>query len=133
MTLDRYLILSNIDNPPPQKSFPPIPNTKLQTFCRSLLQIESLRLVQGEQLKAIASVKEYNELPSNLSDPHILPLLNPAVRQVVESFPLQAAEIVRRLGLDNASFNRMLSSSQTNFLFRWRVQRAIKDMVNSKE
>ncbi len=49
------------------------------------------------------------------------------MRSVIEAFPLQAEEIVKKYGLNSDEFNQMLEETKGNPIFRWRVQRQRKN------
>jgi hypothetical protein len=88
-------------------------------------EIERLRTGQVERLQRALQAESF---PSNvnISDPTLLPYLNPKVRAVVEAFPLQAEAIVKKHGLQADEFNHMLHASKSNPLFRWKVQKQLK-------
>ena len=98
---------------------------KVQLFCESMNEIERLRTGQVDRLKRALQVDDF---PSNIniSDPTLLPFLNPKVRAVVEAFPLQAERIVKKHGLESDEFNQMLHASKSNPIFRWKVQKHLK-------
>jgi len=95
---------------------------RVQMFVRSITEIEELR---EEQTKRLRKALNIDKLPSNvnLCDPNVMPLLSPNVRAVIEAFPLQAEEIVKKYGLNSDEFNQMLEETRGNPVFRWRVQR----------
>ena len=94
---------------------------RVQMFAKSMTEIEELRLEQTEKLKRYLNMER---LPENLniSDPNIRPLLSSKVRAVVEAFPHQAEEIVRKYGLNSDEFNKMMEETQRNPMFRWKVK-----------
>lgn len=98
---------------------------RVQMFCESMTEIEQLREHQLERLKKSLNV---DKLPANMSltDPAVKPFLSPKVRAVVEAFPLQAEEIVKKHGLHSDEFNRMLDQTKHNPTFRWKVQKEMK-------
>lgn len=98
---------------------------KVQLFCQSVREIEQLRADQVERLKKSLHVDNF---PSSISisDPTLIPFLSPKVRAVVRAFPLQAEDVVKRNGLDSEEFNRMLQEVRTNPIFRWKVQKHLK-------
>jgi hypothetical protein len=98
---------------------------RVQMFARSMTEIEELRLEQMEKLKRALRLEQ---LPKNLniSDPRIRPLLNPKVRAVVEAFPHQAEDIVRKYGLNSDEFNKMLDETHRNPVFRWKVKSCLE-------
>jgi hypothetical protein len=95
---------------------------RVKMFVKSITEIEELRTEQMDRLKRALKI---DQLPPhiNICDPNVLPLLNPKVRSVIEAFPLQAEEIVKKYGLNSDEFNSMLEESRGNPIFRWRVQR----------
>lgn len=103
---------------------------KLQMFCESMTEIENLRSDQVERLKRALQV---DKLPSHLSisDPCLLPFLSPKVRAVVEAFPLQAEEIVKKHGLQSDEFNKMLLATRSNPMFRWKIKKEMKTVASS--
>ena len=106
---------------------------KVKMFCQSMSEIERLRSDLTNRLKKKLRVDSF---PSacNISDPSLMPFLSSRVRAVVEAFPLQAEEIVKKYGLETQEFNKMLSESRSNPLFRWRVEKEIRNasQQNSK-
>lgn len=103
---------------------------RLQMFAKSMVEIETLRQDQLDRLQKVLLKKsptiDLNSIP--LSDPAILPLLNPKVRAVCEAFPLQAEVIVKQYGLNSDEFNEMLEKTKSNPLFRWRVQQEVNSL-----
>lgn len=99
---------------------------RVQMFVRSITEIEELREEQTEKLRKALNI---DKLPSNvnLCDPNVLPLLSPQVRSVIEAFPLQAEEIVKKYGLNSDEFNQMLEETRGNPVFRWRVNKFRKE------
>lgn len=95
---------------------------RVQMFVKSITEIEELREEQTARLRRALNI---DKLPKdlNLCDPNVLPLLSPQVRSVIEAFPLQAEEIVKKYGLNSDEFNQMLEETRGNPVFRWRVQR----------
>jgi len=94
---------------------------RVQMFVQSITEIEDLR---AEQTKRLQNALNIDVLPPTIkiSDPAILPILDPRVRAVVEAFPLQAEEIVKKYGLNSDEFNQMLEENRTNPVFRRRVK-----------
>jgi len=94
---------------------------RVQMFVQSITEIEDLR---AEQTKRLQNALNIDALPPTIkiSDPAILPILDPRVRAVVEAFPLQAEEIVKKYGLNSDEFNQMLEENRTNPVFRRRVK-----------
>ena len=120
VSTDRY--------PIPEEGVGSVSESKLQNFCKSMAHIESLRIIHSERLKALFAID--CDLPANLSDPAMLPLLHGPVREMVESFPVAAAGIAQQNGLDCDEFNRMLAASRSNPIFRWRVKRQLMKLVS---
>jgi hypothetical protein len=102
-----------------------VPRDKIQLFSESLAEIEHLRESQIRRLTKALQVDKFPE-HVNISDPGLLPFLNPKVRAVVEAFPLQAEEIVKKHGLQSDEFNKMLAETKCNPLFRWKIQKQIR-------
>jgi hypothetical protein len=98
---------------------------KVDVFCDSMTEIEQLRGDQIERLKKSLRVDKFPENLS-LSDPRLLPFLSPKVRAVIEAFPYQAEEIIKRNGLESDEFNKMLEETRSNPLFRWKVQKNLR-------
>jgi len=98
---------------------------KVDLFCESMSEIEKLRESQIDRLKRSLRVEN---LPSHvtLSDPGLLPFLSPKVRAVVEAFPYQAEEIVKKYGLESSEFNEMLEETRNNPIFRWKIQKHLQ-------
>jgi len=95
---------------------------RLQMFVKSITEIEDLRT---EQIKRLQNALSLDVLPSSvsISDPALLPILDPKIRAVVEAFPLQAEEIVKKYGLNSNEFNQMLEESKNNPIFRNKVKK----------
>lgn len=93
---------------------------RVQMFARSISEIEELR---NEQMAALINSLRIDRIPDglNICDPQVLPILSPKVRAVCEAFPMQAEQIVKKYGLNSDEFNAMLEETQTNPVFRWRV------------
>jgi len=138
VTLDRFPV-DLATKQQEQKSLGPVSQSKLQSFCESVVQVETLRRVQAERLLALvrdddADFGSGGDLPAHLSDPALRPLLSPRARELVESFPEAAADLVRRHGLlDCDEFNRLLAASRSNPFFRWRVQRQINKQLQRQQ
>ncbi|CAB9505832.1 expressed unknown protein [Seminavis robusta] len=98
---------------------------KVRLFCESIKDIEKLRGDQVDRLKKSLQVETF---PSSISisDPTLLPFLSPKVRAVVKAFPLQAEDVVKKNGLDSTEFNSMLQEVRSNPIFRWKVQKLLK-------
>jgi Domain of unknown function (DUF4168) len=103
---------------------------KVALFAKSMSEIEKLRAGQIERLKQFLHVEAFPE-HVNISDPSLLPFLSPKVRAVVEAFPLQAEAIVKRQGLNSDEFNQMLQATKSNPIFRWKIQKVLRDSVKS--
>ena len=136
MTLDRFPVVLATKQQE-QESLGPVSRSKLQSFCESVLQVESLRRVQAERLQALFRDDDADfrsgDLPAHLSDPALRPLLNPRARELVESFPEAAADLVQQHGLlDCDEFNRLLAASRSNPFFRWRVRRQIRKQLQQQ-
>lgn len=99
---------------------------KVQMFCESMTEIEHLRENQLERLRRSLHVDKFPAHVS-ISDPALLPFLSPKVRAVVEAFPLQAEEIVKKHGLQSEEFNQMLLETKSNPVFRRKIQMQIKE------
>ena len=99
---------------------------RVELFCNSMQEIEQLREDQMNKLKRSLHVQQ---LPPGmtLSDPAVMPFLSPMVRAVVEAFPLQAEQIVKKYGLNSDQFNEMLEEAKANPLFRYRVEQYMKE------
>jgi len=102
--------------------------SKVQSFCRSIRDIEKLREHQVDRLKKSLNVDSF---PSSISisDPTLLPFLSPKVRAVVKAFPLQAEDVVKKNGLGSEEFNNMLQEVRSNPIFRWKVQKQLKQVA----
>jgi Domain of unknown function (DUF4168) len=98
---------------------------KVDLFCESMTEIEQLRGNQIERLKRSLRVDQFPENLS-LSDPTLLPFLSPKVRAVIEAFPYQAEEIIKKHGLQSDEFNKMLEETRSNPLFRWKIQKHLR-------
>lgn len=98
---------------------------KVDLFCESMTEIEQLRGDQIERLKKSLRVEKFPENLS-LSDPMLLPFLSPKVRAVIEAFPYQAEDIIKKHGLQSDEFNKMLEETRSNPLFRWKVQKHLR-------
>jgi Domain of unknown function (DUF4168) len=103
---------------------------KVALFAKSMSEIEKLRAGQIERLKQFLHVEAFPE-HVNISDPSLLPFLSPKVRAVVEAFPLQAEAIVKRQGLNSDEFNQMLAATKSNPIFRWKIQKVLRDSMRS--
>lgn len=120
ISMDR---LPLIDDPKSQR-LQDYKKDKVQLFCESLSEIEQLQESQIDRLKRALRVDRFPNV--NISDPGLLPFLSPKVRAVVEAFPLQAEDIVKKHGLDSEEFNKMLEETKSNPLFRWKIQKQLR-------
>jgi len=93
---------------------------KVQTFAKSLREIERLRRAHVQKLTQALKVKA---LPSgvDMTDPQLLPFLHPHVRALIKAFPLQAEKIVSKYGLGVNEFNDILETSKTDNKLRWKI------------
>jgi Domain of unknown function (DUF4168) len=105
---------------------------KVALFAKSMSEIEKLRAGQLERLKQFLHVEAFPE-HVNISDPSLLPFLSPKVRAVVEAFPLQAEAIVKRQGLNSDEFNQMLQATKSNPIFRWKIQKVLRDSAKTSK
>lgn len=114
-----------IEDPESEKLLKSTRPKRVEMFCESMTEIEQLRADQIRKLKRSLHVER---LPPNIkiSDPSVMPLLSPKVRAVVEAFPLQAEEIVKKYGLHSDEFNQMLEETKSNPMFRRKVQKYLK-------
>jgi len=121
VNLDQIPLMSN-DSANDKTKFQ---RSKVELFCKSVQDIEHLRVTQVDRSRKALRVDEF---PSSISisDPTLLPFLNPKVRAVVKAFPLQAEDVVKKNGLESDEFNNMLQEVKTNAIFRWKVQKYLK-------
>ena len=114
-----------VEDPDAEKLLKSHRKERVQMFCESIQEIEQLR---EDQLKRLKKSLHVDKLPPNMSltDPAIKPFLSPKVRAVVEAFPLQAEQIVKKHGLHSDEFNRMLDQTKHNPSFRWKVEKEMK-------
>lgn len=128
MDMDRMPL---IEDPASEKLLKANRRQRVQMFCESMQEIEQLRSDQMTKLKKSLHVRQ---LPKgiSLSDPTVLPLLAPRVRAVVEAFPLQAEEIVKKHGLHSDEFNKMMEEAKSSPVFRWKVEKYMKQSQASK-
>ena len=124
VNLDQIPLMTN-DNVPTANDNTGFQKDKVQLFCQSIQDIERLRSNQVDRLKKALHVDDFPNSIS-ISDPTLLPFLNPKVRAVVRAFPLQAEDVVKKNGLDSVEFNSMLKEVQSNPIFRWKVQKYLK-------
>jgi Domain of unknown function (DUF4168) len=115
-----------VDDPNSEKMLKSTRRKRVELFCNSMQEIEQLREDQMSKLKRSLHVQQ---LPPGmtLSDPAVMPFLSPKVRAVVEAFPLQAEQIVKKYGLNSDQFNEMLEEAKANPLFRYRVDQYMKE------
>eukprot|EP00545_Synedropsis_sp_CCMP1620_P003665 CAMPEP_0119013210 /NCGR_PEP_ID=MMETSP1176-20130426/8152_1 /TAXON_ID=265551 /ORGANISM="Synedropsis recta cf, Strain CCMP1620" /LENGTH=276 /DNA_ID=CAMNT_0006966275 /DNA_START=28 /DNA_END=858 /DNA_ORIENTATION=+ len=120
-----------VDAPASAKLLKATRRQRVEMFCESMQEIEQLRADQMAKLKRSLHVQQ---LPPgiSLSDPGVMPFLSPKVRAVVEAFPLQAEQIVKRHGLNSDEFNKMLDQAKGNPLFRYRVDKYMKEGEEDK-
>jgi len=115
---------SLIEDPTSEELLRAFRRDKVQMFCESMTEIEQMRADQVERLNRSLHVDRFP--PNvNISDPSLTPFLSAKVRAVVEAFPLQAEEIVKRHGLQSDEFNQMLSETKSNPIFRWKIQKQL--------
>lgn len=120
MPVSRHVVKASSDSA--------LSKSKVEAFSRTMTAVEALRSVQVERLLTSMQI---NRLPSGISDPNMLPLLNPTVRTAVEAFSLQAKEIVEAHGLDTMEFNDMLAKVESDSSFRRTVQQHASVMNRS--
>jgi len=125
-TLDDMDRIPLVEDPASEQMLKSTRKKRENMFCKSMQEIEQLRSDQMDKLKRSLNVQH---LPEGvcLSDPNVLPFLSPKVRAVVEAFPLQAEQIVRKYGLNSDEFNDMLSQTKGNPFFRHRVDKYMKE------
>lgn len=123
MEMDRIPI---IEDPASEKLLKATRRQRVQMFCESIQEIETLR---SEQMAKLTRSLHVEKLPEgvNLSDPAVMPFLKPKVRAVIEAFPFQAEEIVKKHGLHSEEFNKMLQEAKSNPIFRWRVEQYMQE------
>lgn len=123
LDLDRIPL---VEDPASEKMLKATRRKRVEMFCDSMQEIELLRSDQMAKLKRALRVQQ---LPAgiSLSDPGVMPFLAPKVRAVVEAFPLQAEQIVKKHGLNSDEFNKMLDKAKSNPLFRFRVEQYMKE------
>lgn len=121
-----------VEDPASEKLLKATRRQRLKMFCESMQEIEQLR---SDQMSKLTKTLRVQKLPDtlNLSDPAVLPLLSPRVRAVVEAFPLQAEDIVKKHGLHSDEFNKMLEEAQSNSVFRWKVDQFMKQQQDDEE
>ena len=128
----RRVALVEEDSPNKFEVLDSVPKDKVERFSESLAEIEDLRASQLERLVKSLKVDSFPE-HIHISDPNLLPFLSPRVRAVVEAFPLQAEEIVKKHGLEADEFNKMLEETKHNSIFRWKIQKLVKKADEPEE
>jgi len=66
------------------------------------------------------------ELPQRMSDPEILPAMNPIIQKLSQEFPKTASRIISQNGLHIEEFNSLQDRVDKNILFRYAVQSEIR-------
>ena len=66
------------------------------------------------------------ELPQRMSDPEILPAMNPIIQRLSQEFPKTACQIIAKNGLHIEEFNLLQEKVEKNFFYRVAVQNEIK-------
>ena len=114
---------------PPQQirgGFPsasPSERARLDLFARAVTEVEDLRTRNLAKIKSNLGVPV---LPRGmLGEESVRSLLDPRVRDVVDAFPLQAEELVRRCGMGSDEFNSLLDRARCDPVYRWRLRRAM--------
>jgi Domain of unknown function (DUF4168) len=128
--MDRFPLAQMMTNEHGDDGFLPARSDQLVGFCKSLSEIECLRAVRAEQLRAMLGVDCVPGRDS-ISDPAMLPFLDPKVRRLVEDFPRQAADIAREHGLAPEEFNGMLARLESDNTFRTNIQTILQTNGNS--
>jgi Domain of unknown function (DUF4168) len=105
------------------KPFRSISKEKFQRFCESMYNVEKLRRNLAEELK---QKFQLTELPPLTSQASLRPLLDSNVRSAIDSFPVEASNVVHQFGLNNHEFNELLRKTNASVLFRWKVLRNIR-------
>lgn len=120
-----------VDDPASEKMLKATRRKRMKMFCESMQEIEQLR---EDHMKRLQRSLRVRQLPDgvSLSDPNILPFLSPKVRAVVEAFPLQAEQIIKKHGLNSDEFNEMLDRAKGNMVFRYRVDKCMKEVKSDK-
>jgi hypothetical protein len=114
-----------IEDPTSEELLRNFQRDKVHMFCESMTEIEQMRSDQIERLKKSLHVDKFP--PNvNISDPSLTPFLSAKVRAVVEAFPFQAEEIVKKHGLQSDEFNQMLLETRSNPIFRWKIQKQMR-------
>jgi hypothetical protein len=114
-----------IEDPTSEELLRAFRRDKVQLFCESMTEIETMR---SEQIKRLQKALHVDKFPPNvnISDPNLAPFLSAKVRAVVEAFPFQAEEIVKKHGLQSDEFNQMLMETRSNPIFRWKIQKQMR-------
>uniref|UniRef100_A0A6T5XN84 DUF4168 domain-containing protein n=1 Tax=Thalassionema nitzschioides TaxID=33649 RepID=A0A6T5XN84_9STRA len=116
-----------VEDPASEKMLKATRGERMKMFCQSMKEIQQL---QADHMKKLQRSLHVRRLPDgvNLSDPNVMPFLSPKVRAVVEAFPLQAEEIIKKHGLDSDEFQQMLDRAKGNMVFRHRVDKYMKEV-----
>jgi hypothetical protein len=61
-----------------------------------------------------------------MSDPEILPAMNPIIQRLSQEFPKTACQIIAKNGLHIEEFNLLQEKVEKNFFYRVAVQNEIK-------
>jgi len=129
VSMDRMPVM---DDPKSSALLKAFRKDKVHLFCESMSEIEQFRANQLERLTRSLGV---DKIPTdvNISDPNLLPLLKPKVRAVIEAFPLQAEEIIKKHGLESEEFNKMLEDTNNNPLFRRKIRKELKNIMPQED
>ena len=101
----------------------PSERARLDLFARAVTEVENLRTRNLSKIKSNLGVPV---LPRGmLGEESVRSLLDPRVRDVVDAFPLQAEELVRRCGMGSDEFNSLLDRARCDPVYRWRLRRAM--------
>ena len=101
----------------------PSERARLDLFARAVTEVENLRTRNLAKIKSNLGVPV---LPRGmLGEESVRSLLDPRVRDVVDAFPLQAEELVRRCGMGSDEFNSLLDRARCDPVYRWRLRRAM--------
>ena len=101
----------------------PSERARLDLFARAVTEVEALRTRNLAKIKSNLGVPV---LPRGmLGEESVRSLLDPRVRDVVDAFPLQAEELVRRCGMGSDEFNSLLDRARCDPVYRWRLRRAM--------
>lgn len=121
-----------VEDPGSEQLLKGLKKRRIQMFASSMTEVEELR---SGQLNRLMKALNIDRLPPgvSISDPAVLPILNPKIRAVVEAFPLQAEEVVKKYGLNSDEFNEMLMESRSNPNFRRKVEKLMKEQQNNSQ